>query len=69
MKLSYTLFYIMIAITSALVVLSFIIQNQLQLLGINVASILSIGLLFGASLYAFDDYSKEKHNKLTNSGN
>ncbi|PKG37164.1 hypothetical protein CXF74_20315 [Psychromonas sp. Urea-02u-13] len=60
MKLSYTLFFLMLAITSASLVLSFIVQNQLQLLGINVSSILSIGLLFGASLYAFDDYSKEK---------
>ena len=64
MKLSYALFFVMLFVTVASVALSFIVQNQFQLLGSNVSSILSIGLLFGASLFAFDDYCRENQGQL-----
>ncbi|WP_022940317.1 hypothetical protein [Psychromonas hadalis] len=64
MKLSYALFFLMLLVTATSVALSFVVKDQFQLLGCNVSGILSMGLLLGASLYAFDDYCKEKQGEL-----
>ncbi len=64
MKLSYTLFFIMLFITAISITLSIILQDQFQILEANVSTVLSLGLLFGAALYAFDDYCKEVHGEL-----
>lgn len=64
MKLSYTLFFIMLTLTSTSLILSLIITNPFQLLSCNVTCILSLGLLAASGLYAFDDYCKQKNNHL-----
>ncbi len=58
MKLSYALFFILLFVTATSLALSLVLKDQFLLLEANVSSILSIGLLFGAALYAFDDYCK-----------
>jgi len=64
MKLSYMLFFIMLLVTIISLTLSVVLKDQFQILEANVSSVLSMGLLFGCALYAFDDHCQEVNGKL-----
>ncbi|PKF62974.1 hypothetical protein CW745_05990 [Psychromonas sp. psych-6C06] len=64
MKLSYLLFTTLLCLTLTLAIFSFALNDPFHLLSCNVGCVLLLGLLFGASLFAFDDYCREKQGNL-----